>query len=172
MNWTDGSTYDVGIDIGKRRLAYAWPTYRLAECIDLGKPGMRRDQELRMMRDWLRTKLPCGVQLWVDQPLSHVGTEAFEGQAQTVAAVLTAVDWVNQPQMVYAATWKAQVIGNHRASKDEIRDWLWANYPQLWEVCQTEDEFDAMAIGLYGKKRSDGEILPPDVKTPKGRARA
>jgi len=168
----EGSSIDVGIDIGKRRLAYSWPYWGMTEYVDLGKPGMRRDAELRLMRDWLRTKLPSGVQLWIDRPLAHVGADAAEGQAETIAAVLTAVDWVHAPIRVYSSTWKSQIVGNHHAAKDDLRDWLIENHPALAVQCITEDQCDAMILGLYGKGRSDGEILPPDVRKPTRRRKA
>jgi hypothetical protein len=169
----EGSSIDVGIDIGKRRIAYSWPYWGIVDYMDLGKPGMRRDAELRLMRDWVATKLPDGVQIWIDKPLSHgsgVGTVAAGGMNQTVSMVLSARAWTHEPIEVYSSTWKAQVVGNHAAAKDDLRDWLIENYPALAAVCRTEDECDATIVALYGKGRSDGEILPPDVRRPKRRS--
>lgn len=166
------SLIDVGIDVGMRRLAYAWPAYGLSGSFDLGKgsSGMTRDAELRAMQQWLRAVVPDGVRLWVDQAFAGAGAVAMAQRlTETISAVMTAQDWAISPIVVHSATWKSQVIGNHKATKDEIQAFLEVNYPQLASECQTEDEYDAMVIGLYGKGRAEGRILPPEPKPPKRR---
>ena len=164
------SHYDVGIDIGKRRLAYGWPAFRLAGSIDLEAPGLPRDRELRAMQRWLCRHIPSGVQLWVDQAFAGKGAVSVaQDLTETISAVLTAQDWERSPIVVHQATWKSAVLGNHMADKDEIRGWLEENEPELAAACKTEDEFDAMTIGLYGWGRTEGRILAPQPKAPKRR---
>lgn len=168
----EGSSIDVGIDIGKRRLAYSWPYWGLVDHIDLGKPGMRRDVELRQLKEWLASKMSVGVQLWIDQAYAGNGAiSVAQDLSETISAVLTAMDWMHEPKIIHSGTWKAQIVGNHRAAKDDLRNWLIENHPALAAICRTEDEIDATIIALYGKRRSDGEILPPDVKRPKPKRR-
>lgn len=161
---------DVGIDIGMRRLAYSWPSYRLSGAIDLGRQkGLSRDAELRMLQDWLITKLPVGVRLWIDQAYAQASIATAQRLSETIAAVYTAQDWIISPILVHSSTWKSQVIGNHMAGKDELRSWLEQERPDLYRPAMTEDEVDATIIGLYGKGRADGRILPPEPKKPKKR---
>lgn len=165
-----GSSIDVGIDVGKARLAMAWPYWGITDYIDLGKAKLSRHEELWHLREWLITKVPDGVQLWIDRPLFHgTGTAAGERLTETIGAIMTAQQWQRPPIIVHSSTWKAQVVGNHRAAKDEMRDWLGEHYPDHLAICQTEDEVDATIIALYGKGRADGVIAAPDVKRPSRR---
>jgi hypothetical protein len=164
---------DVGIDVGKSRLAFAWPAvYSQAGSIDLASQKLPRSVELQWLQAWLITKLPTGVQLWIDRPLfAGTGTESGARLTETVSAVLTAQEWDYEPHMVFNMTWKSQVLGNTSASKDDIRRWVEENHPELAAVCQTEDEYDAMVIALYGQGRSNGRILAPEPKKPKRRVK-
>lgn len=168
-----GSTIDVGIDIGKRRLAYAWPAYGERGSIDLESQHLSRSVELRWLQNWLTSHIPADVQLWVDQAYAGNGAVATaQALEQTIAAVLTAQEWVTEPQIVHQATWKSQVVGNHMASKIQVHDWLAEHHPELMELCSCEDEVDAMVIAIYGKGRSDGVINAPVVKKPRRRKKA
>lgn len=163
---------DVGIDIGKARLAYGWPSWKQAGSIDLGKMKLRRSAELTMLQDWLVTKVPTGVRLWIDRPLfAGTGTESGARLTETVAAVLTAQEWEHEPVVVSNMSWKSQVLNNTKATKDEIRAWVEEHYPDLAAICQTEDEYDAMVIALYGQGRTFGRILAPEPRKPKRRVK-
>lgn len=166
---------DVGIDIGGRRLAYGWPYWSTVESFDLGskaKSGMPRDAELRAMRDWLNHHLPIGVQLWVDIPFAgNGGVAAAQMLSETVGMVLSAQEWTRPPIMAHQATWKSQLLGNHMAGKAEIQSWLAEHHPDLAALCKTEDEYDAMVIGIYGRERTAGRILAPEPKKRKRRAK-
>ena len=84
---------------------------------------MRRDAELRQMRLWIHDRLPPDAQLWIDQTFAGRGDVSMtQGLSQTIAAVMTAHDWIHEPIIVHSSTWKAQVIGNHQAAKDVGRD--------------------------------------------------
>lgn len=155
------STIDVGIDVGKARLAYAWPYWEMAGSIDLAREKLPRHIELLRLREWLQTKVPETIQLWIDRPLfAGTGTESGARLTETVSTILTAQQWVRAPQIVFGQSWKSQTVG-YPATKDEIRSWLNQHHPRLARRCTTEDECDAMVIGLYGRGRSEGVILPP-----------
>lgn len=167
----DGLT--VGVDIGMNRIALAVPELAYADSIDLGKRKRngRRDVELRQLQGWLATWLTPGAVLWIDRPLFQgTGTSAGERLTETASAIMTALPWYIEPVEIHSSSWKSKVLGNHLASKDEIQSWLEINRPDLAQACQTEDEFDAMVIGLYGQGRASGEILAPVKPKPKKRA--
>lgn len=168
---TDNDRNDIGIDIGKAKIAYAWPAYTAAGSLDVSRQKLDRHLELRRMQDWLLTFVPRGARLWIDRPLfAGTGTSAGERLTETVGAILTAQEWVFPPTIVHSSTWKSQMIGNHRADKDEIRAWVETYHPELAEACHgVEDEYDAMTIGLYGRARSTGVILAPVRKPVKRR---
>ena len=160
------SSIDVGIDVGKNRLAYAWPYFGIAGSVDLSGQRLQRHIELIWLQNWLVSKLPVGVQLWIDRPLfAGTGTESGARLTETVAAVMTAQEWELAPQIVFNQTWKSQTVG-YPATKDETKAWLTEHHPLLARRCTTEDEYDAMVIGLYGKGRTEGVILPPQGKKP------
>lgn len=157
------STIDVGIDVGKSRLAYAWPAWKLAGSIDYASQKLPRHVELRRLQDWLLARLPIGAQLWIDRPLfAGTGTESGARLTETVTAVLTTQEWYLAPKIIFSQSWKSQVLHKRDASKDEIKAWLTEQHPMLAERCSTEDEYDAMVIGLYGQGRSEGVILAPE----------
>lgn len=166
MNNDDGRG-DVGIDIGMHRLAFGWPYWATADSRDFGrrKPkGQSRDAELRELQAWLVRYIPPGARLWIDQAFAgHGGVAAAQGLSETVSAVMTACAWDNPPVVVHSSTWKSVVIGNHLANKAQIHVWLSEHHPHLAELCDTEDEVDAMVIGIYGQMRSNGEVSAPVV---------
>jgi hypothetical protein len=163
------SLIDVGIDVGKARLAYAWPAWQMVGSVDLTHQSLQRHIQLIWLQNWLRSKLPEGVQLWIDRPLfAGTGTESGARLTETVAAVLTTQEWELTPQIVFNQTWKSQTVG-YPATKDETKAWLIEHHPLLARRCTTEDEYDAMVIGLYGKGRSEGVILAPQPPKPKRR---
>ena len=160
---------DIGIDIGKRRLALGWPYAKQSASIDLNKPGIR-SQELSLLASWLRETIPSiNVRLWIETPYaSHgkAGSQAGLDLSETVGMIMAAAAW-DQVTMVGQSTWKARVCGSGKLQKLEVADWLAINHPDLFEkTMDDEDRIDAMCIGLYGKMRSEGLVLPP-VKTPR-----
>ena len=169
----DAPWADVGIDIGKRRIAFGWPAWHMSDSFDLGKkPGPSRDWELRHMQHWLNRYIPDGARLWIDQAFPGHSVAAAMDLAETISAVRTAQDWVNPPVVVHSSTWKSAVLGNHLASKEEMLEWLTDTHPLLALQCATEDEVDAMIIGLYGTMRSNGHVPPPGPRRRRTRKKA
>ena len=172
---TDDGQPDIGIDIGTHRLAYGWPYWTMAASVDLSrhKPkGQSRDTELRTLQAWLVRYIPTGAQLWIDQPFAGQGNVATaQSMSETVSAVLTAQDWAVPPVVVHQSTWKVATVGDPHANKAATHAWLSEHYPHLAVVCDTEDEVDAMVIGLYGQMRSNGQVNAPAPHRPRRRAR-
>ena len=167
--------FDVGIDLGVRRLAIGWPYWGVSYAIDLGKAPAERGHELRALQEWVRETLPDHVRLWIENPYVSNGLARNQttslAMSETLSAVLTAHQWGYPPERVGQSTWKAQVIGNGRASKEEVQVWLHQMYPDLWDAVEgDEDRCDAMCIGLYGTLRTKGAVEPP-VSRPKKRRR-
>jgi Holliday junction resolvasome RuvABC endonuclease subunit len=157
----------VGIDVGIRRLAIGIPQMGYPASIDLGKPGkLTREEELLTLAEWLTSEVDDTMGLWVEMPYLSNGPAANQttsiGMAETVGMIRSASRW-HSVTMVGQSTWKAMVLGDGRADKSEVAMWLRENEPRLFDVCQGEDEMDAMCLGIYGQLRAEGAILPPEA---------
>lgn len=171
--------FDVGVDIGTHRVAWAAFSYGEAEVdsLDYSADKFRR----QMSRESELMKLADGVagvgdyalaRLWIERPyLSGVRANPTTtiGMAETVGAIRAVGPWASV-ELVNPSTWKAQVVGHGFADKDQVRAWLIENVPEAAAQCQTEDEYDALGLAIYGNGRAQGEILPPEPKKPKKRA--
>ena len=161
----------IGADIGKRRLALAFPDSPEAYHIDLGdaSSGLSRDDELVLIQRFVTPLAQYRVwpHLFIEEPYLSGGPAANAmttiGLAETVTALRLAWRWTSVT-LVNPSTWKSAVVGNFRASKDEISGWLLEQHPALHRICRTEDEIDAMCIGIYGKMRLSGEASEPERK--------
>lgn len=163
----------IGVDIGVRRLAIASPTAIWATSLDLGtKPGVRHI-ELGDLSEWLwMTLMTLGeagqMDLVVEQPMLTHDSGVFESMSHTIGAVLSADTW-HSALVVHPSTWKSQLLGYGNADKADHEEWLYVNSPTLYNACDTEDEYDAMCIGLFGELLEDGLVEIPERK-PRKRA--
>lgn len=170
----------VGVDVGVRRLAMACPDQGWSDYVDLGRQHGRNDhfarhEELSYLKDWCWSAMvdwDCDVRevdLVIERTTASHATTAATGEAmnQTIGVVLAADDW-RSATLVAQSTWKAQLLGYGHADKEDINAWLRLSAPALHAICSTEDEVDAMCIGLYGVMLHDGVI---EVPAPKKRAR-
>jgi len=171
---------DIGVDIGKRRLAIGCVDCAgsaFSDSIDLVKAG-DRNIELVTLADWLCQSIfnhlflsPRQVRLWVETPFMSNGPAANQtttiAMAEVVGAIQGAARW-EQVTMVGQSTWKAKVCGNGRFDKGQVEAWLAYHHPDLLELCEgNQDRMDAMCAGLYGMMRSDGTIGPPEPRKKK-----
>ena len=85
--------------------------------------------------------------------------------------VLSTVLW-GRAERVDASTWKMNLLGpgHGHASKGEVRPVAELDWPQLYRLCETEDEKDAMCISLYGQMRHEGKVGPPTKSGERGPA--
>lgn len=168
-------TLTVGIDVGLRRLAIAMPDLAYAANINLPGPHkLTREEELYQLQDFLAREVPEHiVSVWLELPyVSHGGRSnpnVTIGMAETVGAVRCFRAGISV-ETVVPSTWKKEVCGDGRTDKDATSAWLLEHEPELFDACDTEDEIDAMCIGLYGKMRQTGLVMPP-VSKPKGARR-
>jgi len=166
---------NIGIDVGMRRLAVASWDLGFAKSFELKAPTpakpANRANELNQLGRWLWDVLmdhqvqPQHVVAWVER--SYVGNSVGNpatalALAETVGMVLSTVLW-GRAERVDASTWKMNLLGpgHGHASKGEVSLWLSLEWPQLYQLCETEDEKDAMCISLYGQMRHDGKVGPP-----------
>lgn len=92
------------------------------------------------------------AKVFMEAPL--VGRSAYSTiiQAQVGGAVLAAASKAKLPvELVNVSSWKKQVIGNGRAQKPDIQEWLRKNWPDAYNHAQgDQDLMDAAAINRYG----------------------
>jgi hypothetical protein len=174
---------DIGVDIGKRRLAVGCPETQQSWSIDLKKPGLRGG-ELQKLSYWLRNIVlpglavpPEHVNVWVEA--TYVGSHVLNiatalGLAETIGVVQAAAPW-RECHTIGQSTWKAGALGNGSVGKEYVALWLAENHPLLFVLCiadnakPDQDRIDAMCIGLYGMMRSNGTIPEPAAKPKKKR---
>ena len=85
--------------------------------------------------------------LFIQNALSSISLSVFLGACRTVARQL------NIPfRSVHNMTWKKEIIGNGRASKDEIYQKIVQIYPQL-EDCKSQHIVDSTGIALFLVKK-------------------
>lgn len=174
----------IGVDIGVRRLAIACPEMGWTTHVDLGRRrtgrhALMRHEELASLKRWLWNTMtdvirlgvhPGDMALVIEQPmLAAVGgsTQTLEHMSEVIGMVLAADSW-GSAKMVNVSTWKALLLGYGHADKEDIDAWLRLTAPELRQLCGTEDEVDAMCIGLFGVMLHDGLI---EESAPKKRAR-
>ena len=167
----------VGVDIGIRQVAIGIPMLRWAGIFSLKIRELERAEELLGIRRFLYGLAQVGhgmpfseMHLWVEEAYLSNGPNRNQtttvGLAETVGTVLGAESW-GRAEKVGNSTWKAALIGDGKASKDEIAGWLLDNHRVLYNACAgSQDMMDAMCIGIYGEMRDSGQILAP-VKRPK-----
>ena len=166
---------DVGVDIGVRRIAIGSVHPAFSSSIDLGKKPGDRQYEVHMLSRWMREQPIRGARLWIERPylsssISNPDTSIAMGE--TVGVIRAAGLW-SAVTMVHQSSWKAQVLGNGKADKDEIRGWVEREWPMLADLCLgVEDRYDAMCIGVYGKLVQEGTVQLPVPKPRKPRRRA
>ena len=52
---------------------------------------------------------------------------------------------------VPVATWKKEVVGSGKASKDDVARWLSKKHPDIYSKCLNQNHIDAACIYLYGQ---------------------
>ena len=171
----------VGFDIGTHRIAYAVPALGWTREIDLSNTFKgRRDEELQRLQRWVREELcdlaePCA---FIERPFVSDGAARNQtsslGMSETAGIIRAAVSWSQPSVMVVPGTWKKELVGDGRASKDEARQWL-LEYEGVEFKDQlsamSEDQCDAYCVGVYGHLVLNGVIELPKKKPRRKRAK-
>ena len=168
-----------GIDIGSRRIAIAGPDYvRAALDLRPAPTGMHRwwaKHEVHLLAGLVAAIVPPGATVWIEQPVVQHGPKANIGTAVRLGMTVGAIFGVHAGPgyVVDQATWKAGVLGNGDAGKDEISAWLWAESPGDAEACNgDQDLIDATCIWRYGQLVAEGGLEEPWALPRSGRRSA
>jgi len=63
--------------------------------------------------------------------------------------------WIKDCLEVYVPSWKKEIIGKGNAKKTDIAKWIQEKYPN--EIFESQDEMDAIGIGLWATKHIEIE---------------
>lgn len=156
-----------GVDLGARKAAvsiFNGPTMTHVDSIEF--PSTTRAKEVASVGHWVWTQLRICDSVWVEEPLIGRGVRASLQIAHTAGAVLCqlAAD-VKHIDFVPVTTWKRDVVGNARADKQQVADWLYQEHSKYSALCAgNQDRVDATCIGLYGVGISDRLRLLEDLR--------
>jgi Holliday junction resolvasome RuvABC endonuclease subunit len=81
--------------------------------------------------------------------------------AQTMGAVLADLALLEYRQGLSIRTvdnkaWKKEIVGNGNADKEAVRNYILESHPAYAPLCgDDQDRFDAVCIGLYGRRILD-----------------
>jgi Holliday junction resolvasome RuvABC endonuclease subunit len=149
----------AGIDLGKQRVSVVTYLLTSANAVQLKDvttvlvhPTVR-GQELHTL-----AKAVTGVsqsQQWdyafIEEPLVGRGVKASMEISQTAGAIMASLAAIGTHiELINVQTWKMQIVGKGNAGKGDIRLYLDENHPKYAASCESQDEYDAACIGLFG----------------------
>lgn len=150
----------VGVDPAVRRIAVFWLNTETEEDfghVCLEAPKSTRGNELEYLNNSLSEYLDLLDLSWERQPIVFCeepilgmskNVQTAIGIAQTTGVVL-GVRY--RTYHVSSGSWKKTVIGNGRATKAQVADWLQEVKPHYFKNCAgDQDAIDAACIALYG----------------------
>lgn len=148
----------IGVDPALRRLAAVCVQHSEVETWEVQQS--HRGQEVKVLADYLSDWIDFlqvkyedyNTTVWCEAPIVGISKNVQTGLniATTVGAVL-AVSQVSF--LVPPASWKKAVLGNGRATKAQVSDWLREVKPDLFRLCNgDQDAIDATCIALYGEQ--------------------
>jgi Holliday junction resolvasome RuvABC endonuclease subunit len=147
-----------GFDVGLRKVSVAVVTdtcqFRNAASY-VGKSGEQRSRELRCLYQFVgELGIAPGDRVAVEAPVV-AGPRNLRTSLQlamSIGAVITAIDFLVNVQLVEPAKWKT-ITGNGHSTKSAIKDWLTELWPGLAKHCNgSQDLVDAMCIALWSIK--------------------
>jgi Holliday junction resolvasome RuvABC endonuclease subunit len=165
----------LGVDYGVRRIAVANLTdgfalsFEIKKCADRGSElNYLADRYQELLIELSATYGIGNIHLWIEGAImGHLNVQVAVAMGATQGAIMGTH---GAPcTIVPPATWKAGTVGNGGAGKDDVADWLQIYHSDLYAICHSQDEIDAMCMALYGRMLTDGEIEPPKPKPKKKR---
>lgn len=144
----------AGVDIGSRRVAIACPDEHYYRVLRLEPYPKKRGEKPAEVRGslheigwWIQSEVPRRYGLLVEMPVAWPNIQTAIRMGMTAGAIMLAHTGVSVG--ISNSEWKAAMVGNGRASKDEIRAWLTRDHPSVAKACgQDQDLVDAAGIAL------------------------
>lgn len=129
-----------------------------------GTHRRRSKDEVHHLAAFVAAVVPPEATIWVEQPVAQHGRAANIGTAVRLGMTVGAIFAVHAGPgyIVDQAHWKAEILGNGHASKDQIAQWLWSESPGDAEACGGDgDLIDASCIRLFGVLVAEGRLEEP-----------
>lgn len=114
-------------------------------------PRSHRYEELQRIAGAIMGAIVATDIVFVEEPplAGPKNIRTLIGLSQTHGAVIA-----SSPGYCYSvpvATWKKDVVGNGKADKTFVAEWLERNHPSIYARCANQDQIDAACIHMYGK---------------------
>lgn len=164
---------NLGVDFGVRRIAVACadPGHENAVSYEFKKSD--RGMELNYLEDrfqyvLITSRFVGDTHLWIEGAIA-AGVKNLQTTVALAATQGAIIACHGSPTtIVPVSTWKKGVCGHGGLTKEGVEAWLLQFRPDLYAICRSQDERDAMCMSLYGIGMLSGEILVP-AKVPKKR---
>lgn len=149
----------MGVDLGIRKIAYSiWEDDVLTDTEATTSHAGTRQGEIMDCADFLYDAVyhVRPDHLWIEDTLVGNNIKYSIKLAQVMGGVMLRVAELQGIRdfgayQVNVSTWKKEVIGNGRADKEKIREYLYTRDSAYAELCgNDQDRFDAACIGYYG----------------------
>lgn len=160
----------MGVDLGIHKVAcftLLSNGYGAGTTLDLGKPSNSRAFDLLTLSSYVHDVAVFHQvdQVWIEDTLVGNNKKYSISLTEVRGAVMASLASVCDVRLVNVSTWKAQVVGNGHASKDEVRDYIGVTHSDYAALCgSNQDLYDAACISLYGRQireRASGLRLVP-----------
>ena len=153
----------MGVDLGVHKLSCAVlddgppgePALLRVESMDIGEGA--RDLQLFALSGYVHDMaLSMEVDsVWIEEIIVGNNRKYSLQLAEVKGAVLASMARVRMlngtdTRTVDNKVWKRELIDNGNASKQEIKNYIIDTHPSYAPFCGEQDEFDAVAIALYG----------------------
>lgn len=126
--------------------------------------GSLLNQVNDVLRSWSATTV------FIERPIVGPSKHATIVQAQVQGLVLGKANSLGmEAYAVHPSTWKRDVVGHGRSSKQDVSEWLALHHPLLHELSGgDQDLVDASCIALYGQQvttRGQSILHRPGLET-------
>lgn len=114
--------------------------------------GTLFEQAYKVLAEWGSRTLDRTV--FIERPIVGPSKHATIVQAQVQGMVLGLANYLSiEAYAVHPSTWKRDVVGNGKSSKEDVRAWLSVHHSLLFELSGgDQDLVDASCIALYGQQ--------------------
>jgi len=158
----------MGVDLGVHKLSCAvldasapeHPTILAVESVEVSNETSR-DLQLCALGSYVHDMaLTMDVgSTWIEEVIIGNNRKYSLQLAEVKGAVLSDLAHLRMQNGTDTRTvdnkvWKREIIGGGNASKEEIKNYIIATHPSYAPFCGEQDEFDAVAIALYGLRIS------------------
>lgn len=145
----------IGIDCGVRKVALVDLDRGVFFEYEIAMERPRGEQLVKIADALQPHRNTDGSAVWVEAPIV-AGARNLQASLKIAQVTGVAHSVMDNSHEVAVSSWKMAVVGNGRASKEEVRAWLEENHPDLYRLTHhSQDLIDATCIALYGEVNSD-----------------